>query len=431
MTGLLLFAVVVLAAMSSVTGALGYALRDFSRSKLEDVLTARGKPDRIRPLLEHAGDFMLIAASVRLLCILLMFWALLRIMDQTSLPDWSRHLLAIAIAAVISTIFSVGLASSLAKYFGEQVIARLDPYLHALRAVALPLLIPLNLIDRAVFRISPASRQNAAEQATQEVQDELLAVVEEGQKEGAVDKADVEMIESVIQFRDTTTGQIMTARPEIVAVDVGSSLPEIMLAIEESGHSRLPVYENDLDHILGILYARDLLHDLSDLLHDPKTTKPFDLRKSLRQVNYVPESKPLKDLLQEFRMRKVHLAIVLDEFGGTAGLITIEDVLEELVGEISDEHEPTEPPAVHKINDHTWEIDARTYVEEVNAVVGLSLPEDQGYDTLGGYVSSVLGRIPERAEEFTTEPNIRWQVIDAEPTRVNRLRLSLETSPAR
>lgn len=184
----------------------------------------------------------------------------------------------------------------------------------------------------------------------------------------------------------------------------------------------MPVYERDLDHIVGILYARDLLKHLADA----SLRRVFDAKNVMRKPLFVPETKPLKDLLQEFRLRKVHLAIVLDEFGGTAGLITIEDVLEELVGEISDEHEPSGPAAVAKLAEDKWEVDARTYVHEVNAVIGLSIPEDEGYDTLGGYVSTVLGRIPEKGEEFETAA-ARWTVIDAEPTRVVRLGLTLLT----
>jgi CBS domain containing-hemolysin-like protein len=227
----------------------------------------------------------------------------------------------------------------------------------------------------------------------------------------------------------------MTARPDIVALPVTATLEHLVSQIETSGHSRLPIMDGDVDHILGILYARDLI----TILGDAKLRQNFELRKCLRQVLYIPESKPLKDLLQEFRLRKVHMAIVLDEFGGTAGLITIEDVLEELVGEISDEHEPAAPPALQKLDDATWDIDASTYIDEVNTVVGLKLPEDDGYETLAGYISSTLGRIPEAGEEFETpgamgsvETNSQsasylthWKVLDAEPTRVKRIRLTL------
>src|SRR5438105_5191738 len=177
----------------------------------------------------------------------------------------------------------------------------------------------------------------------------------------------------------------MPARPESVGVEVRSSLAEVKSTLEESGHSRIPVYDGTLDHIVGILYARDLLKHLG--LPPDK----FDIRSAIRPAIYVPETKPLRDLLNDFRLQKVHIAIVLDEYGGTAGLVTIEDILEELVGDISDEHEPSEPAMLRRIDDQVWEADARIYLDELNRQVGLSIPEDQGFDTLGGFLSTKLG----------------------------------------
>ncbi len=423
MTLLMFVVVAILSIISCVVGALAYALRDFSRARLEQILESKGRPERLAPLLEHAGDFMLLSASLRLVTILALLGTLMRAFDQVQMVEWGRQVAAFGLAAGISVVFGVGLASSLAAYFGESIIARLDGLLHLMRAVAWPLLWVMHKIDKLVFTVSPHSGADAEEKAEQQVDDDVLAVVEEGVKDGVVDEVDREMIESVIEFRDTSAGQIMTARPSIVGLEDSARLEEITELVEKSGHSRLPVFERDLDHIVGILYARDLLNHLADA----SRRRVFDIKSVMRKPLFVPETKPLKDLLQEFRLRKVHLAIVLDEFGGTAGLITIEDVLEELVGEISDEHEPLEPAAVAKLSETMWDVDARTYVHEVNSIIGLSIPEDGGYDTLGGYVSSVLGRIPETGEEFET-PVAKWTVLSAEPTRVVRLRLVLGTA---
>ncbi|MFN4242497.1 MAG: hemolysin family protein [Tepidisphaerales bacterium] len=420
MTALLTLAAVVLTALSCLTGALAYALRDFSRARLEDVLERQGRRDRLQPILDHLRDFILVAASLRLLTILALHLVLLALFSVEPWPTSASYAAATSLAAAIAVVFGVGLASSLANYFGEVIIARLDPALHTLRLVVWPVLYLLHRLDRLVFRVSPHAHADAEEQAEQQVEEDVLAVVEEGVKEGVVDETDRDMIESVIEFRDTTAGQIMTARPAIDALPVTATLDEITQLIETSGHSRLPVYENDLDHIVGILYARDLLKHLAD----PSRRARFDLRANLRKPLYVPETKPLKDLLAEFRLRKVHLAIVLDEYGGTAGLVTIEDVLEELVGEIADEHEPAEPAAVLKLTDDTWEVDARTHIDEANRVIGLNLPEDAGFETLGGYLSSVIGRIPAAGEVIDT-PGVRWTVLTAEPTRVVRLKLQL------
>ncbi|HLL89615.1 MAG TPA: hemolysin family protein, partial [Tepidisphaeraceae bacterium] len=230
------------------------------------------------------------------------------------------------------------------------------------------------------------------------------------------------MIESVISFRDTTVGQIMTARPESVALELGSTLPHVKATIEESGHSRLPVYNGTLDQIVGVLYARDLLKFVGE---PPET---FDMRAAMRPPLFVPETKPLRDLLTDFRLQKVHVAIVSDEYGGTAGLVSIEDLLEEIVGDIADEHEPAEPAMLRKLDDQTWEADARVYLDELNRVVGLSLPEDAGYDTLGGFVSTTLGKIPADGTVFEYE-TVKYTILDAEPQKVNRVKIELQLAP--
>src|SRR5262249_16251251 len=154
----------------------------------------------------------------------------------------------------------------------------------------------------------------------------------------------------------------------------------------------------------------------------------FDIRTVMRPAVFVPETKPLRDLLREFRMQKVHIAIVLDEYGGTAGLVTIEDILEELVGEISDEHEPQEPPMIRRINETTFDVDAGVYIDELNRMCSMNLPEDAGFDTIGGFVSVSLGRIPQKGTTFE-QGGVRYTVSDAEPQRVKRLRIELLPQP--
>ena len=150
----------------------------------------------------------------------------------------------------------------------------------------------------------------------------------------------------------------------------------------------------------------------------------FDIRSAIRPAIYVPKIKPLRDLLREFRLQKVHIAIVLDEYGGTAGLVTIEDVLEELVGEISDEHEGSEPAMLKRLDEQTAEADARIYIDELNRVMGLTIPEDAGYDTLGGFISTTLGNIPASGTTFE-HGGVRYTIIDAEPQKVNRVRIQI------
>ena len=232
-------------------------------------------------------------------------------------------------------------------------------------------------ITETVVKKAATATEGRRAAANVEIQSEILAVVQEGEKEGTVDESEREMIRSVIEFGDSTAGQVMTARPAIVALLADSTLDTVRATIEESGHSRIPLFEGSLDQVIGVLYARDLIKLVGHAIES------FSARAVARPAFFVPNTKPLSDLLSDFRLQKIHIAIVLDEYGGTAGLVTIEDVLEELVGDISDEHEPAVAAAFSRLDDQTAEADAGIHVEEFNRLFGTSLPEDAGYDTLG------------------------------------------------
>ena len=224
------------------------------------------------------------------------------------------------------------------------------------------------------------------------------------------------MIESVMHFRETQVGEIMTPRTEIVALPASATLIEAKDIITRNGHSRIPVYDESLDDIQGVLYAKDLL-TVDD-------TDPFDPRELMRKVPFIPETKRITDLLQEMREKKVHVAIVLDEYGGTAGLVTMEDIVEEIVGEIPDEYEPPEPEPMRRIDEHTLDIDARVHIDELNDELSVELPDDEDYDTVGGFLFSQMGKIPATGEEYRYQ-NLRFHVLDAEERKINRLRVSV------
>jgi CBS domain containing-hemolysin-like protein len=246
---------------------------------------------------------------------------------------------------------------------------------------------------------------------------ELLDVVSEGEKLGAVDEEEREMIESIIDLRESSVAEIMTPRTEIKAVPRGASLSEIKDLIREIGHSRIPVYDETIDEVLGIVYAKDLLH--------MENGEEFEATAAMRPATFIPETKNLRDLLHEFQSQKVHMAIVLDEYGGTAGLVTIEDILEELVGEIVDEYDQEEPAPMNRVDENTVDVDARVRVEELNEELHIDLPEDDDYETIGGFVFSTLGRIPSVGDGFD-HANVHIQVTDAEPRRINRVRVQVD-----
>ena len=226
--------------------------------------------------------------------------------------------------------------------------------------------------------------------------DELKNWVETGQPEGSLEKRERKMIYSIFQFGETLCREIMVPRIDVFGLDISTSLPEAIDAITRSGHSRIPVYAEDIDNILGILYAKDLLRTPQG------SSAPDRLRKLLRQAYFVPEAKKVDELLREMQGRGVHMAIVVDEYGGTAGIITLEDIVEEIVGEIRDEYDQAEEQMFQAISPDEYKLQGRIHLDEVNELLGTHLPKEDA-ETLGGYIYGEVGKIPTGGEKLTVE----------------------------
>jgi CBS domain containing-hemolysin-like protein len=215
-------------------------------------------------------------------------------------------------------------------------------------------------------------------------------------------------------FGDTLVREVMVPRIDVVALDAGATIAEALDQAMAAGHSRIPVYQDTIDNVTGILYVRDLLPFLRDG-HLQRTI--VDLT---RPVYYVPETMKVDDLLRNLKSRKVHISVVVDEYGGTAGLVTIEDLLEEIVGEIQDEYD-VEEPMVRQIDEHSWEVDARVSVDDLNAELGLELETEEG-DSIGGLVYEQLGSIPQPGDNVDVA-NVTITVQSVQGLRPERLRL--------
>jgi CBS domain containing-hemolysin-like protein len=222
-------------------------------------------------------------------------------------------------------------------------------------------------------------------------EEEIKTLVDAGEEGGVIEEDEKRMIYSIFEFGDTLVREVMVPRIDVVAVEVNSRLSDALAVIIQAGHSRIPVYEETIDNIVGMLYAKDLLRYWCQPGEDnPDALK---LRDILRDVFYVPETKKVDELLQELQQRKVHIAVVVDEYGGTAGLVTIEDILEEIVGEIQDEYDTDEEASVEVITPDEVIFNGRVAVDDVNQTLNVELPTDSG-DTLGGLIYSSLGRVP-------------------------------------
>jgi magnesium and cobalt transporter len=244
---------------------------------------------------------------------------------------------------------------------------------------------------------------------------ELLAELRTAQSNGLLSADTLTMIEGAIEFTELRVDDVMIPRTQIVMLSADWSLAEIEAAVVESGHSRFPVHGEDKEDIQGILLAKDLLKFFG-------TTEKFDIRSILRPAVLIPESMRLNVLLAEFRLTRNHMALVMDEYGGVDGLVTIEDVLEEIVGEIDDEHDEAEPVLIHEQPDGDWLVSALTPIDDFNEQVQAELPDDE-YDTVGGLITSELGHLPE-VGETTTLGAYQFKVTAANDRRVQQFRVS-------
>lgn len=245
-----------------------------------------------------------------------------------------------------------------------------------------PMIMLLNFIPRITGKIQKKHRVT---------EEELLTIVEVVEKEGEIKEEERELIHNIFEFDDTAASEILTPRADMFVIDVNKELS--LQEIVKSGFTRIPVIDGDIDHVLGILNIKDLL------MHQATSDEPADIRRIMREAYFVPENKKLDNLLQQFKKRKQHMAIVVDEHGGVSGLITLEDALEEIVGEIVDETDRFEPLIV-KLGKNEWRVLGKTEIDDINEKLQLNIPDDGDYDTFSGYILDVIGRIPQEKEEI-------------------------------
>jgi putative hemolysin len=341
-------------------------------------------------------------------------------------PDGWDVALGAVLGAGLLWVFGVVVPAALARHAGARLLVSTGVLIRALHTGAAPVRTAGALLDEVVRRLVGAERQDAQEQ----VQAELLSVIEEGEAKGALEEEDREMLEAVVRFRDLTVAQIMTPRTQIEAMELSNDLGAVTRTIRRLGHSRIPVYEENLDHVVGIFYVKDLMHWLGG--DAVRSGQKFELRALLRPATFVPETKTVKELLKELTARNVHIALVADEYGGTAGLVTIEDIVEEIFGDIKDEYEPPAPETPEVIlrpEQRRAELDASARIMDVNGALeplGVQIPESEDYDTVGGFIVTALGRIPAPGETFRHE-SMLFTVVEAKPTRVVKVTLEVRS----
>ena len=407
--------------------ALELSLHTLSRVRLSAELDdEHPHRQRIETIVEdvagHAASLSVLTLTCRLMgAVCFVFWA--AGMRQVTPPDITSTIIGLFVAALLNWLGSVLVPMAIATHAGESTLIRFARIARVAHLFVVPLLPAQRFLSEVVRRLVGAEKNGRELNISA---DDLRAIVDDGEVEARLDETERDMLEAVVEFRSTSVEQIMTPRTEIDALQYTDELKEVMRFVDEKGHSRIPVYREDLDHIEGILYAKDLLRWI---VNHGQNGKPFILSEVIRDPTFVPETKTVRELLAQLLAAQVHIAIILDEYGGNSGLVTMEDIVEEIFGEIQDEYEnPDDYPGSVELDTSAKSavIDARTEIDDANdelEAIGIELPESDDYDTVSGFVNTTLGRIPESGEAIEL-PAMRIEILEAEPTRVVRVRIT-------
>ena len=318
---------------------------------------------------------------------------------------------------ILSSIAFVFMDSLLARFVAigehEKTVTRFAYFLIVFHIVLYPLTFVLEKV------LSVFIKENIELAAKEEA---LIEYVKSESESGVIEQEEKEMIESVLEFSDTTVREVMVPRIDMIAAKKEITVDELIQLFEDEGHSRIPLYDGRVDNIIGVIYAKDLLIAIAK-----KGKDNCDINEITRQAYFVPETKKISILLKEFRKEKVHIAIVVDEYGGTAGIVALEDLLEEIVGEIHDEYDEDEYESLW-INDRTVMIDPGLDIHDVNEMIHTSIP-DEDFETLGGFLYHQLGFIPQGGEVVKWE-NVTFTIKEIDGNRISRVLVKLsEPSP--
>lgn len=400
-----------------------FALRVGSLHQLQQVCRQRKRPGRLSRILEARQPALLVFEFALLLLLAAGSWmaAQLPSLEPFHLPESPGALevigWAVRVIGAVSLIclVLVALPRSIARAKGGVLLYRCCGLLDVVRRMTVPLWNIAARIDQLVHRT--AGVEEPQDRPGNQIAGEILTLVDEGQRRGVIWAGGSRMIHGLLDLHETDVSSIMTPRTNLEAIAADTSLHEAGQKIMECGFSRFPVIRGSIDDVIGVLYARDLLRRMAEGADLQKET----VEQIARPAVYVPESQRIDALIDEMRKKKIQLAIVVDEYSGVAGVVTMEDIMEEIVGEISDEFDPEEPQLMHQ-QDGIIEADAQAHIDDLNDQYQLGLPEGADYDTLNGFLLAQFGRIPQQGEAYQWH-NVRLTVLEADERQLRRVRL--------
>lgn len=370
---------------------------------------------RLRPMLERA-EALAASASVCWITCQILFVVFVWVWVGELLGGRGLSLTTMGVALLTTVPLLVGaseyLPSMLQGAWSDRFLARALPAFEIAQRPLEVLIRGLEWVRKLLTRVLRLQERPAS---TREIVEGLRAVIEDSEREKDLADSEREIIENALSFHDVDVGEVMTPRIDIQAVELEDGVQEVVARIAETGHTRIPVYDGSLDRVVGVAYAQEILQAQSR-----GELAERSLGSLLRPVLFVPETKLASELLAEFRRGRQKIAVVLDEYGGTAGLVTLGDIVTELVGEMPGELGRTRPPAIAALEGGRFEVLGTTHVSEVNEELDLELPEEEDFETLAGFVLSEFGRFPRRGERLAWQ-DIEFVVVEATDRRVIRI----------
>jgi CBS domain containing-hemolysin-like protein len=406
--------------VASIAAVQARAVRGAKRHGLLELCRLRGRPERYDEILAASETIAFVAASVVVIAAAASTLIASRLVWPTGERPWSIGASAVAGWIACVWLLLVAVPMLVTKVAGPWFVVATwglwKPVVSLIRPLVQSLGAGGTLLGRMLGRTVPVTRES--------VQEELRLVVDEAHREGRLEEAARDMIEGVMELNESRVSQIMTTRTEMISIPLASTWDEAVRLASASHHTRLPVWDRSPDDIVGILHTRELLTALVESMASPGvgSRQSHDLRGVLRPPYFVPESMSVQKLLREFQRTHTHIAVVTDEFGGVSGLVTIEDALEEIVGEIADEHDEAFSDGIRIVSHDVCEAQAQVRIADINEAMGLQLPEEADFETIGGFTFHQFGRIPQAGERVESH-GVVVEVLSASGRRIDVVRI--------
>jgi len=410
----------VLLMLASVAAVQARAVRGAQRHRILEICRRRGRPERYDEIVAGSETIAFIAASFVVIAAVVATLLAARLLLAG--PDRSLMLGASEAVAWIGLVWLVLVVVPMlvTKIAGPGIVVATWGLWRPIVRIVSPV---VKMLAAAGSMLGRAFGRHGGEAARESVQDELRLVVDEAHREGRLAGVARDMIEGVMELHEARVSQIMTNRTHMISIPLATPWAEAVRLASESAHTRLPVWDRSPDDVIGILHTRELLAKLVEAAPaGGRAASAYDIRPLLRPPYFVPESMSVQKLLREFQRTHTHMAVVTDEFGGVSGLVTIEDALEEIVGEIADEHDEAFSDGIRMVTPDICEARAQVRIAEINSRMGISLPEEADFETIGGFIFHQCGRIPEVGRRIESH-GVILEVLAATGRRIDLVRI--------